>query len=213
MSDIFSEVNEEVQIDKYKALWLKYRYWFLGIVLGITLLIVSILSYKSNKDKELLLVAEKYIKALNFVYEDYNEAKTILESLIEDDIKGYSILSSLSLASLFADDGDVVFAVQIIDDSLDSLSEKDPIYKLSYFISALYLLNGEETEKLKIRIKKISSFGTYWNMLGFELSGYSSIIEKDYDGAKKIFKMIVDDESTTPGGRVRSGQMLDYLEK
>ena len=31
--------------------------------------------------------------------------------------------------------------------------------------------------------------------------------------AKKIFKMIVDDESTTPGGRVRSGQMLDYLEK
>lgn len=211
MSNIFSEIDEEVRLDYIKKLWFKYRYRALYLILGLVFLIGSLTYYKFLNEKEASRLAGEYLQTLDYIYQDNEKAKTNLESLALENSSIYSILANINLANIAAKEGDIDLALNLIDNSLLNLSSDDPLYRFAYFNGTLIILNMDKNQTLEERLEKINNFGGYWVMLSLELKAYMLIKNNNTKDALKVLERIYNEERSTQGSKFRAKEMIDNI--
>ena len=211
MSDPFSNIDQEVILDKAKNLFYKYKKLIL-IVLSLIIIIISTLLYINNniinKNERLSGYLVEIIAIIN---QDEDKAIKELEKLSNLGSPGHEFLSNLLLSKIYLKKQDFSEAINYLEKLKIKDKELEPLIKLKhYFISVAYLgLNKEEEFKKNINL--LLSFGDYWSLLGHELRGHFLYANGNFEGASKEFNKILNEQLSTQSLRQRAQEMINNI--
>ena len=207
MSNIFSEIDEEVKVDKYKKIWTDYRKYIIFFVSVIVIIFIILVSYSLYSEKRQSRISGQYLEALSLIKSDKKKAEEIFQSIVDEGVSGYSHLANLSLGGMKLQEGAVKESKIFFTKNKKHLSFKDPLFKITDYIYSIQSIDAND-EQVKTRVNDVFNFGGYWSMLATELKGYIFIKEKDYDSALKAFEKVTNEELSTQSSKSRANEMI-----
>ena len=211
MSDPFSEIDKEVNIDKIKNFYFKYKY-YIFLVSALLIIIPLLIFYFQNKEiKKNLKVSSYYIEILNIVEKDEKKALVELKKLSKLNHKGFKTLSSLVMAKINLKNKEYNLAKENIDNIKLSKIKEESIIKIITYYKAQILLEMNDKKGFDEEINKLLAYEGLWSLLGHELRGHYYIKNKKYDLAKKDFNKIFNEQISSNGLKSRAREMLQKL--
>ncbi len=211
MSDPFSDIDNEVTIDKLKSLFHKYKK--LVLIISVFILVISttlfyIDYYKKSKD---IRLSGYLIEIISIINTEDERAITELKKLAKLGHRGHEILSNLLLSKIYLKRQDFEGAVNHLSKIEIKGKKLEPLKKLkNYFISVAYLGLNNQKEFQK-SINELLSYGGYWALLGHELRGHFLFEKGQLLEAKKDFNKIINEQLSTQSLRARAQEMLNNI--
>ena len=211
MSDPFADIDKEVNLEKLKNFFYKYKVIILALMIFL-ITITSILFYLShNKTKKNLEISGYYVKIISLLQSDEEQAIIELEKLKKFKHQGYNFLSNIIIAKSKLKNGNITEAYNIIQD-LEKNKIKDQLFnKLIIFYKAQILLDLNKKDELQNSIGQLLSFGSNWALLGHEIRGHYHFKNGDYELAIKDFKKIAEEQSASSAIKSRAKDMIDSI--
>ena len=100
MSDPFADIDTEVNIDKFKNFFKKYKLFLILISLLLIIAIISISIYRNHINNKKAQMANYYIEILSILEKDPERAKTELQKLSKLNDRSYKNLSNLLISKI-----------------------------------------------------------------------------------------------------------------
>ncbi len=211
MSDPFSDIDNEVTIERFKRFFYKFK---LPIILGIGTLIILILSstyYSKSKTKKELEISNYYIEILSIIETDKKKALVELEKLAKLDKKSYKNLSNLLIFKIKVEEKKLEDAINILKDIEDSIGSNSHIHKIiTYYYSQIFL-DKKEKKKFESKINNLLSYGGMWAMLAYELRGHYFYADNEYESAFKNFNKVINNQQATTSIKNRAREMINNI--
>ncbi|MBL4665787.1 MAG: tetratricopeptide repeat protein [Sneathiella sp.] len=211
MSDIFSEVDEDVRKDKSLELWKVYGKYVIGAavcVVATTAAVVGWNNYQltqAQSQGRQMESASKLVSATKFA-----EASEAYAALAANGSKGYQALARLRQASALIAAGNGTEGVAVYDAL--AASDADEEFKAAAKIMAgYYLIDNGTPEQVRARVTGVETAGNIWASSAQELLALSALKEGKKDEAIKILSGLKDDANAVTGVKARATQLLQAL--
>lgn len=212
MSDIFREVDEELQRKQFKKLWDRYGYVIIATALLIVALTAGYRGWQAYRDSVAAERGDRFLAALEMSEQGRaEEARAALEELADDAGRGYSLLARFRAASDRASAGDVEGAIEAFD-ALSRDADYDTFVQDLARIRAGYL--AVDVVGFDAVSERVSDLVVAANPLRFsarEILGLSAYRAGKLDVAREQFEALRDDSETPPELRQRAEFMLALL--
>jgi len=211
MSDIFHEVDEEVQRDKIEKAWRRYQ----TPVVVAAVLVVAATGAWSFYSSQRLKVAEaantRFMEAVALSDAGKSaEAIAAFDALTKDGPKGYASLARLRAAEEIAKTerarATELFDAMGEDSSLDKLTQE--VAKLR---SALLAADQDDREKLMLKLGPLMTQNGPFRYSAEEWSGLDALFNEDYDEAERVFNLLTLDRDAPAGVRQRAAAYQGLL--
>lgn len=212
MSDIFREVDEELQRKQMHKLWKRYGYFVIGGALLIVALTAGYKGWQSYQETVAGERGDRFISAVQMSKEgDTDGARAAFDQLIEDGGAGYALLARFRSASDMAASGDEQGALTAFD-QLSKDSGLDAFLREIARIRAAYLaVDIEEYDAVTSRIGDLAVAGNPLRFSAREILGLSAWRAEKFPVAKEQFETLRDDSETPAELRQRAEFMLALL--
>jgi len=211
MSDIFQEVDEEVQRDKIEKLWSRYQ----TPIVVLAVLVIAATGAWTYYDSERAKAAEaanvRYVAAVALADEGRSaEAIAAFDALAKDAPKGYAALARLRAAEEIGK-SDPAKAIELLDvlgedKSVDRLTQE--VAKLR---SAVLAANGQDREKLMLKLGPLMTESGPFRFSAQESNGLDALANEDYDEAERVFNLLQNDRGAPAGTRQRAAAYQGLL--
>lgn len=200
MSDIFDEVNEELQREKMALLWKRYGRFFAAAALLLVVGTAFWSFYASH-------TARMNVKNTAALLEAVETADTDrLISFAKETKTAHAALANLIAASQLTEDGETEKAIGLYDAIIDA-SATDSLFKDLARILKISLQMDQEKpdlENISAALARIDNGGNPWRFSARELQGLVAAQKGDYDNAAKIFENLAGDNLAPKGLRERA---------
>lgn len=208
------EVDEELQKERLRGLWYKYRFFILGAVLAILLITIGVEVYRSMQVRNSLEESDLFENAVVAAYAgDQEKALQLFTDLSKDGDTGYAYLSELKIAGiLFAQNKqpEALATLEKVMKNKWAPDELRAVATLSYVGHQMDTAKPEEMQKLLTPLlEKDSGF----QGSAAELSAILSMKKGDKEAAIKVLKGAVDNNLTSPVVKQQLSNMLSVIEK
>jgi len=212
MSDIFREVDEELQRKQMRRLWQRYGY----LVIGAAVLIVALTAgykgwqaYQSSVSGE---QGDKFVAAVQLSNEGkHDEARTAFDALIKDGGAGYSLLARFRVASDLSAAGDTEGALAAFDD-LSKDSGLDSFLRDVARIRAAYIaVDVEDFDAVNARVGDLAAAGNALRFSAREVLGLAAWKADNLKVSQAQFSSLREDTDTPAEVRQRAELMLALL--
>ena len=211
MSDPFSDIDNEVTIDKFKNIFNKYKKFIISFFLILFVTLLAFYYLNSSKQAKDIRLSGYLIEILSIINTDNERAIKELEKLSKLDHRGHEILSNLLLSKIYLNKQDFRGALAHLSKIEIKSKKLNPLKKLKdYFISIAYLGLSQQ-EEFQNSINILISYGGYWSLLGHELRGHFSFAQGNYNDAKKDFNKIINEQLSTQTLKARAQEMLNNI--
>jgi len=212
MSDIFREVDEELQRKQMKRLWHRYGYLVIG---GALLIVAFTAGYKGWQAYQESVAGERgdrFIAAVQLSKDgSIDEAKAEFDQLSKDGGAGYALLAKFRSASDLAASGDSQAALAAFD-ALSRDPELDAFVQNVARIRAAYLaVDLESYESIISRIGDLAEAGNPLRFSAREVLGLSAWKHENLTESRERFESLRDDSETPADLRQRANFMLALL--
>jgi len=211
LSDPFSNIDQEVILDKTKNLFNKYKK-IIFIVFFLVIIVVSAFFYfnkkKTNKNERL---SGYLIEIISIINQDEEKAVKELEKLSKLENPGHEFLSNLLLSKIYLKRQDFSGAINYLEKLEIKDKELQPLIKLKHYFLSIAYLGLDRKEEFKKNINLLLSFGDYWSLLGHELRGHFLYLNGNYEGASKDFNKILNEQLSTQSLRQRAQEMINNI--
>ncbi|MDC0052061.1 hypothetical protein OAJ47_00310 [bacterium] len=171
----------------------KERKKFIYLTLSFLIIIFIFFGYYLNfKEKEKLILSEKYVKAKIYLSKDNKEeSKKILKELVFANSNTYSTLSLFLILSenLIKDNDEVIL---LFDHVLKNNNFEEEIKNLIIFKKALFLSSFTSEEKLLESIKSLTNNNTMWKPHALLLLGDYFFMNNQYNKSKEFYAQILE---------------------
>lgn len=212
MSDIFSEIDEDLKRERALKLWKQYGNYVIIGALVIVAATAGYVAWQEYSRKQAETAAAQYVAALD-------EAKTgnaaqagkALADIAHNGRAGYAALARLEEAGIKINAGDVAGAVTLYrqvaaDDGVDpSLREAAAV------IAALDSLDTAQPADVDKDLAALAAPTSPWRYLAWEIEGAVAVKAGKIDEARKAYSRISDDPQAPPTLRARAAEMLAAL--
>lgn len=204
MSDIFHEVDEEVQRDKVARLWSRYQ----TPVFVVAFLIVAATGawnyYTNERTKAAEAANTKFMAAVALSDQGKSaEAVAVFEELAKSGPKGYAALARLRGAEEL---GKIDRAKAV--EALDALAEDNSVDRLTREVaqlrSAIFVIESGDREKAMIKLGPLITTNGPFRYSAQEWTGLDALEEQDYDEAERVFTLLLNDRDAPTGMRARA---------
>ncbi len=211
MSDPFSNIDNEVTLDKFKNYFFKYKKFIIFTSLFL-IIIAAILFYINHSQKAKNIRLSGYlVEIVSIINSDQEKAINELEKLGKLKHDGHDILSNLLLAKVYLNKQNFKSALKYLLKIEVKNRKLDPLEKIkNYFIAVAYL-GIDDQQEFKKYTNLLLSYGDYWSLLGHELRGHSLFINKNYDAALKDFNKVLNEQLSTQPLRDRAQEMINNI--
>ena len=211
MSDPFSDIDNEVTIDKLKSLFHKYKKLILILAAFILVISITIFYIDYNKKAKDIRLSGYLIEIISIINTEDERAISELKKLSKLGHKGHEILSNLLLSKIYLKKQDFEGAIKHLLKIEIKRKKLEPLKKLkNYFISVAYIGLNNQKEFQK-SINELLSYGGYWSLLGHELRGHFLFEKGQLAEAKKDFNKIMNEQLSTQFLRARAQEMLNNI--
>ena len=208
MSDIFKEVDEEVQRDKVALFFKKHANVLIGLAL---LVVIGVGGYRVWSYFEMRKAAEAgkaYEAALSLAAEGKDaDARTAMEALGKDAPAGYKTLVAFKLASDLAKTDKPAAAAAF--DALAGDSALDPVLRdLARLRAGQILVDTAPLAEVRQRLEPLAAPGQAWRLAAREALAAAALKTGDGPAAEKYIDQILADAETTRTYRERAEVLM-----
>lgn len=211
MSDIFHEVDEDVQRDKVEKLWSRYQIPIF-VVAGLIVASTGAWSwYQQQREQAAQAANIRYEAAASLSREGKSaEALAAFDALAKDGPKGYAALARLRAAQETSktDRAKAIADLEAIatDKSVDKLTQE-----VAQLRAALISMDGDDREKSASTIAPLVTDNGAFRYSAQEWSGLDALENADYDEAERVFDLLLNDSSAPQGMRQRAAAYRGLL--
>jgi hypothetical protein len=204
MSDIFREVDEEVQRDQVENLWKRYQ----TPVIVLAILIVAGTGawsyYKTERSKAAEAANVRFLAAVADAEAGKSaEAVAAFDAIAKSGPAGYATLARLRGAEELAKT-DKAKAIEL----LDALAEDKKVDSLTREVaelrSVMYTMEQGDREKTMMKLGSLMTENHAFRYSAQEWNALDALDDKDFDEAERVFNMLLRDTSAPMGMRQRA---------
>ncbi|MDJ0895632.1 MAG: tetratricopeptide repeat protein [Alphaproteobacteria bacterium] len=212
MSDIFKEVDEELQRDRALSLWRRYGKYVIGAAVAIVAATTAYVLITDYQASQRAANAQRYLSALDLAADGARlDAADQLAKFAADAPPGYSALARLQQAGFLVEEGRVPEAVSVYD-ALAADTAVDEVYReLGLVLSVLHQVDEGDSAGLLGRIEPVANGDGPWRHTATELAALLAQRGGDFAKAKEFYSQLTDDNTAPRSARERAAELLSVL--
>lgn len=204
MSDIFHEVDEEVQRERIAKLWKRYQTPLI-IAAAFVVAGTGAWTYYDNQRLKTAEAANVRFEAASALAREgkKEEAVAAFEAMAKDAPKGYQTLARMRAADLLAgsDRAKAMAAYDAVadDKGVDKLSQETARLR-----AALLALEAGDTQQIELRVGSLAAPGAPFRFSAQEWLALDALETGDYDEADRVFNLLLTDRDAPHAMRQRA---------
>lgn len=203
--DIFEEIKEDLEREKYSNLWQRYGYLILLLIILIIGGTAAGTWWKNHTHSKQEASGNQFEKAIVTAGKnELAEAEKLYEQIAKEGHGDIAVLASLQKASLLAKQGKAADAITLYE-QLSTTQSSDPALKELASLLALYLrIETGKADNLDAKFELLTKEGSVWRSSALELKGLYTLQKGDRAQAKEIFSALANAEETPSGIKERA---------
>ena len=203
MSDIFSEVDEEVRRERLKQIWDHYSVFIIAVAVLIVAGIGGWRGYEYWVAQKAAAAGAAFENAVTLAEQGkHAEAQAAFDKVAAEAPKGYAVLARFraagELAQVKQDDAVKAYDALAADGSLGATWQD-----LAALRAGLLLVDSAPFAELRKRLEPLTEPKRAFRHTARELLALSAWRERDLTAARRYVDMIAADGETPPGARTR----------
>ena len=208
MSEIFREVDEDVQRDRYAALWQRFRWLIIG---GAVALVGGMIAYTVWNNYSASMKAqrgERFLAAVALAEQGRNdEAARAFAGFADEANAGYAALARLREAAALAEAGDQAGAIAVYDRIIDDGGLDTMLRELAAVLAAQRLLDSDDPAGAEQRLAAVAGGAGPWRHLARELQGVAALQAGRTEDASAIFAELAEEAGVPVGVKSRAAEL------
>ena len=203
MSDIFSEVDEEVRRERLQQLWDKYSIYIIAVAVLIVAGIGGWRGYEYWVAQKAAVAGAAFENAINLSEQGkHAEAQAAFAKVAAEAPQGYAVLArfraAAELAQVKTEDAVKAYDALAADNSLGSNWQD-----LAALRASLLLVDSASFADLRTRLEPLTEPTRVYRHSARELLALSAWRAGDVTAARRYVNLIASDGETPPGARTR----------
>lgn len=203
MSDIFSEIDDEVRRERLQRLWARYSILIIAVAVLIVAGIGAWRGYEYYMDKKAVVAGADFEAAVTLSEAGKRaEAAAAFEKVTKEAPKGYALLARFRAAGELGQDKPAE-AVKAYDALAADASLGATWQDLASLRAGLLLVDTEPFTEMKKRLDPLAEPGRVYRHTARELLALAAWHANDVAATRHYIEMIASDGETPPGTRSR----------
>ncbi len=213
MSDeIFREVDEDLQRERYMRLWQRYGRYVAGAALAAVLATAAWVGWQSYDLSRRQALSDRYATAAALAAEgEVAGSINAFAELAGDTSTGYRVLARLRQAALLRRNGDAVGALAVYDAAAADGGAPQTLRDLATILGALHGLDLRDNSEVTRRLDPLAADDSPWRFSARELLALVALRAGDQARARELLQALADDLSAPQGLRARAAELLAAL--
>ena len=217
MSNILDEIKQEVDQERWLALWKKYQNHLYGVIAGIFTISAVFMWWQNQQTSKIAAQSNDYTQALMISESDPERAFKIFEHIPSKGETIYATLSRFWVAAILLERGDAKGAkelYEIIHKNSSGLftSSKTKILGQLAHLRSLYIdIDIADPETIIKQATPYAGENSPWQNLANELLGLAYLKKGDKDKAKSYLNQVVEGANTPSPFKIRAQAVINYL--
>lgn len=211
MSDIFTEVEEDLRRERAKALWTRYGRYVVAVAVIAILAVGAHTWWRSYERSQQLEMADRYAGALSGEVQDAPaETAARLEELAGGATDGYRLVALMRAAGLYGQAGEHQAAADIYR-ALAGDEAVEPLYRdLATILGAgqAAQAEGADTTALLSTVEPHTAAGEPWRFVALEVAAGLALQSGDPARAREMLGTIADSADAPRQSRNRASEIL-----
>lgn len=208
------EVDEELQSERLRQFWHKFKYLIIGIVVGILLITIAVEWYKAWDAKTRLEQSDKFEEAVISAYIGDNEkALKLFSDLSAQGRGGYKYLSQFEIAGILFADDKAKEALMVLSTLMNNKSAPFEIRSVATLSFVGHQLDVEEPAVLQNALKPLLEKDSAFYGSAVELSSLLLLEEGKMAPAKDLLDQALAKQTLTPLMRQRLSELRSVIER
>jgi len=212
VSDLFREIEEDLQRDRYKKLWDKYGNLVIAAAVVLVAATAGWQGWKAYRLRQEEALGQRYETAVQLAHAGKTvEAEASFAKLAADANAGYNALSRLQEAALLAKAGKREEAIAVYDKLAQDGAVERPYRDLATLLAVLAASDSGDPAALIKRLEPLGAAGSPWRYSALELTAALATRMGDKARAEQLYSQLSDDAAAPSGVRARAAEMLAAL--
>lgn len=212
MSDIFTEVDEDLRRERALKLWKQYGNYVLAAAVAIVAGTAGYVAWQDYSRKQAESAAAQYVVALDEA-KSANSADSgkALASIAQGGPAGYAALARLEEAGLKANAGERAQAVELYRKIAADGGVNRELRDAATLLAALNMTDTASPADLDKELTSLAAPTSPWRYLAWEIQALAAAKAGNLDEARKLYARISDDAEAPTSLRARAAEMLAAL--
>lgn len=212
MSDIFTEIDEDLKRERALQLWKKYGSYVIAGAIVIVVATAGYIAWQDYSRKQAETAAAQYVAALDEARSGNTaDAGKALANIAQTGRAGYPALARLEEAGTKANAGDVAGAVAIYHQIAADASVDQDLRDAATILAALGSLNTPQPGDIDKDLVALAAPTSPWRYLAWEIEAAAAVKAGKIDDARTNYSKISDDPQAPAQLRARAAEMLAAL--
>lgn len=207
------EVDEELQRERLRALWQKYRFAVIGLVVGVLLTTIGTEIYHSWRQKVSLSESDSFENAAVLAYTgETDKAVEILKQLAADGKTGYAPLAEMKLAGIYFAQNNNEAAVESLNKVMNS-NAPEQLKAVATIAYVGQMFETQDTTKLQDMLKPYLTGASNFVGSAAELSAALYLKENNETAAIDVLNQTINNPKTAPAVKQRLTELLSVIKE
>lgn len=213
MTDIFTEVDEDIRKERYLHLWKKYGPWAIGFAVLLVVGVAAWQGWEAYRESQLEQASERYVEAERAIEAgERGEALSILDELAQPAAADTRLLAAFRQADLLAREGDSGAAIEIWEQIAASSAPPPQFRSLATIHSVMHQVEDGDPQALGERLAPMAQPGEAFRFTAMELQAVLAQKRGDDQAAAELYGRIADAGDAPPAQRQRAQRLRTLLE-
>ena len=211
MTDIFSEVDEEVRRERLKKLWERYGHYFVGACVFIVVAVAAWHGYEWWQARQAAKSGAAFEQAVSLAEAGKRQdAEAAFAKLAADGTAGYRVLARLRQAAELAST-DSKAAVAAYDEIANDRSAGQAIQDLAAIRAGLLLVDTAPYSEIKARLEPLTASDRVYRHTAREILALAAWKAGDMAAARQWTDAMMTDPQTPPATRSRAEVLSELI--
>lgn len=212
MSDIFTEVDEDLRRERALKLWKQYGNYVLAAAVAIVAGTAGYVAWQDYSRKQAETAAAQYVVALDEAKSASSaDAGKALASIAQSGPAGYAALARLEEAGMKSTAGERAQAVELYRKIAADSSVERELRDAAAMLAALNMVDTASPADLDKELAPLATATSPWRYLAWEMQALAAAKAGKMDDARKLYSRISDDPEAPTSVRARAAEMLAAL--
>jgi hypothetical protein len=212
VSDIFTEVDEDLKRERALRLWKQYGNYVIGGAVVIVAATAGYVAWQDYSRKQAEAAAAQYVAALDEAKSgNPAQAGKALTSIAATGRAGYTALARLEEAGIKANTGDLAGAAALYRQVAADAGVDQQLRDAATVLAALDSLDTPNPVDVEKDLAALAAPTSPWRYLAWEIQAAAAVKAGKIDDARKDYSRISDDAQAPAAVRARAAEMLAAL--
>ncbi len=212
MTDLFSEIEQDLRREQANKLWEKYGIYLIGLAVGIVLVASAVVGWRAWNTSRAHDASAQYDQVLAASADQKpEEVAAAFGAFAADTTPAYAALAYLHQADALLKAGDRAGAIAALDKAGNDKSVPAMLRGMAQIKAGLLVVDTATYEEMNARLASLNEADNPWRNSARELLGLAAYKSKNYAEAQTNFAAIIADPEAAAGLRDRAHVMQALL--